>query len=422
MVVRNINHERMPQAPRDAMPELAEFLEPMRVHFTQAPSAETLRQYVTGMLSEHPKKNSETLPDVIPETNQQQFNHLLTEMVWDEKSLNRQRIARMLELPSEGDGVLVFDDCGFEKKGKSSVGVARQYTGTVGKVTNCQVCVNCVYAERTVAWPVASRLYLPREWAGDPARCAKAHVPEEIAFQTKAEIALDLLDEADECQIKYSCIVTDGDYGDNPNFLNGLEERDKLYVCAVRCDFSVTLSRSQQGPVERADEVIDAQSLSDWETISWREGSRGRLRAKFIALRCWRVDGDGTRHIGWLIGERPARGQSGDWKYYWSNFPPQTPIEKMVEYAHRRHWVEQYHEEAKGELGWDQHQGRRWDSFHRHAVSVMLAYSFLVWLEFRQRQNQAQVGRQRPTFSPSAGSPPTDTARSTSPGQRLATL
>lgn len=422
MVVRNINYERMPQAPRDAMPELAEFLEPMRVHFTQAPSAETLRQYVTGMLSEHPKKNCETLPDVVPETNQQQFNHLLTEMVWDEKSLNRQRIARMLELPSEGDGVLVFDDCGFEKKGKSSVGVARQYTGTVGKLTNCQVCVNCVYAERTVAWPVASRLYLPREWTDDPARCAKAHVPEEITFQTKAEIALDLLDEADKCRIKYSCLVTDGDYGDNPNFLNGLEERDKLCVCAVRCDFSVTLSRSQQGPVERADEVIARQPLSDWETISWREGSRGRLRAKFIALRCWRVDGAGTRHIGWLIGERPARGQSGDWKYYWSNFPPQTPLEKMVEYAHRRHWVEQYHEEAKGELGWDQHQGRRWDSFHRHAVSVMLAYSFLVWLEFRQRQNQAQVGRQRLTFSPSAGSPPTDNARSTSLGQQLATL
>jgi SRSO17 transposase len=400
MVVRNINHERMPQAPREAMPELAEFLEPMRVHFTQAPSADTLRQYVTGLLSDQPKKNSQTLPDVIPETNQQQFNHLLTEMVWDADALNRQRIARLLELPTEGDGVLVFDDCGFEKKGESSVGVARQYTGTAGKVTNCQVCVNCVYAERTLAWPVASRLYLPREWTDDPARCAKAHVPEEITFQTKADIALDLLDEADKCQIQYSCVVTDGDYGDNPNFLNGLEERGKFYVCAVRCDFSVTLSRSEQSRVERADEVIGAQPLSEWETISWREGSRGRLRAKFIALRCWRVDGDGTRHTGWLIGERPARSQRGQWKYSWSNFGPQMPLEKMVEYVHRRHWVEQYHEEAKGELGWDEHQGRRWDSFHRHTVSVMLAYSFLVWLEYKQRLKQAQRGRLRPPFSP----------------------
>jgi len=99
----------------------------------------------------------------------------------------------------------------------------------------------------------------------------------------------------------------------------------------VRADFSVTLSRSRQAEVERADEVLCAQPLSDWETISWREGSRGRLRAKFIALRGFRVDGDGTRHIGWLIGQRPARGQSGDWKYYWSNFSPQTPLQKMVE-------------------------------------------------------------------------------------------
>jgi SRSO17 transposase len=137
-----------------------------------------------------------------------------------------------------------------------------------------------------VAWPVNSRLYLPREWCHDPVRRAKAHVPEEITFQTKAEIALDLLDEADQCQITYACVVTDGDYGDNPHFLNGLEARGKLYVCAVRCDFSVTLSRGPQGEVERADEVLTAQPLREWETISWRAGSRGRLRAKFLALRC----------------------------------------------------------------------------------------------------------------------------------------
>jgi len=145
-------------------------------------------------------------------------------------------------------------------------------------------------------------------------------------------------------------VGADGDYSDNPHFLNGLEERDKLYLCAVRCDFSVTLSRGLAGPVERADEVIAAQRLREWETISWREGSRGRLRAKFIALRCWRVEGDGARHLGWLIGERPARGQHGDWKYDWSNFPPRTSLEKMVEYAHRRHRIEQYLELGLFEL------------------------------------------------------------------------
>ena len=217
--------KRFPQAPRDPLPELAEFLAPLRVHFTQALSAETLRQYLTGLFSEHPNKNCDTLTAIIPDTNEQQLQHLLTDMVWDESSLNRQRIAQMQALASEGDGALIFDDTGFEKRGEHSVGVARQYTGTAGKVTNCQVTVNCHYAERTLAWPVATRLYLPREWAEDTARRKKAHVPETVAFQTKAEIALALLNEAQTGGVAHACVTCDADYGDNPSFLNGLEER-----------------------------------------------------------------------------------------------------------------------------------------------------------------------------------------------------
>ena len=94
---------------------------------------------------------------------------------------------------------------------------------------------------------------------------------------------------------------------------------------------------------------------------------------------------DGQRHDGWLVGERATQGQPEERKYYWSNLPPATPLEELAGYAHRRYAVEQFHEEAKGELGWDQYQGRLWPGFHRHAVTVMLAYSFLVWLELRQR-------------------------------------
>ena len=394
------NQARLPQAPRAPLPELAEFLAPLRVQFTQGPSAETLRQYVTGLLSEAPLKNCDTLAVVVPETNEQQFNHLLTEMVWDEGALNRQRIALMQTLPREGDGVLIVDDTGFEKQGRQSVGVARQYTGTAGKITNCQVTVNCHYAERTLAWPVATRLYLPEEWAGDALRRKQAHVPAEIGFQTKAEIALALLDEASACGVGHACVTGDADYGDNPNFLNGLEERGERYVLAVRANFSVTLGRSPTSPVVRADAVLLGQPRQAWRTIAWSEGGTGWGRAKCLALRCWRVDGDGTRHVGWLIGQRPGRGQHGDWKYFWSNFPATTPLAVLVEYAHRRHWVEQYHEEAKTELGWDQYQGRRWDGFHRHAITVMLSYSFLVWLEVRERDYRSGRGRPRAAFSP----------------------
>jgi SRSO17 transposase len=409
--------ERMPQAPRAPLPELAEFLAPLRVQFTQGPSAETLRQYLTGVLSEHPNKNCDTLAAIIPETTEQQFQHLLTDMVWDESALNRQRIAQMQTLPSEGDGVLIFDDTGFEKKGRHSVGVARQYTGTVGKLTNCQVTVNCHYAERTVAWPVATRLYLPQGWAEGAARRKQAHVPADVPFQTKAEIALALLDEANVCGVGHACVTGDADYGDNPNFLNGLAERGERHVVAVRANFSVTLGRGKDCPGRRADDVLAASPLQDWHTIGWSEGAHGWWRAKCLALRCWRVDGDGTRHVGWLIGQRPGRGQHGDWKYFWSDFPAHTPLAVLVEYAHRRHWVEQYHEEAKTELGWDQYQGRRWDGFHRHALTVMLSYSFLVWLEWRGRAQRPGRGRPRAAFSPSPGPPPPAAPGGPSPGE-----
>src|SRR3954454_4472464 len=109
MIINNEKQERLPQAPRVPLPELAEFLAPLRVHFTQGPSADTLRQYLTGLLSEHPNKNCDPLAEIVPETTEQQFHHLLTDMVWDETALNRQRIAQMRILPSEGDGVLIFE-------------------------------------------------------------------------------------------------------------------------------------------------------------------------------------------------------------------------------------------------------------------------------------------------------------------------
>ncbi len=393
---------RLPQAPEAPMPELAECLAPFRVHVVQRPSARTLERYVTGLLTEHPHKNCDTLAAVVPGTTEPRLNHLLTEMVWDEQDLNRQRIRAMLALHTEGDGVLICDDTGFATQGRHSVGVARQYSGTLGKVGNCQVTVNGHYAERTVAWPVATRLYLPEAWAADAARRAAAHVPPDVAFQTKPELALALVDEARAGGVLHACVVADADYGDHPRFLNGLAARGERGVVAVRADFTVATTRTGAG--QRAEAVLTARPPGAWRTLTWREGSRDRPRARVVARRAWRVDGDGTRHRGWLIGQRPGRGQSGDPKYCWSSFGPQTPLERMVEYTHRRWWVEQYHEEAKGELGWDQFQGRRWDAFHRHAVTVMLTYSVLVWLEWRERQPRRPRGRPRGACSPSAGS------------------
>jgi SRSO17 transposase len=385
------------------MPALEEFLRPYHVHFARSEATHALERYLTGMFTEHPNKNCDTIAQVVPDTSEQSLQGLLTAMRWDEGDLNRQRVQTLLDLPSEGDAVLIFDDTGFAKQGNCSVGVARQYSGTLGKVGNCQVTVNCHYAERTLAWPVATRLYLPREWAFDEARRKKARVPKDIKFQTKPEIALDLLDEADAMGVPYSCVVADADYGDNPNFLAGLEQRDKAYVVAVRKDFQVALQ--EDGPLQRVESVLADVPGRSWQTIRWREGSKGWLKGRFCALRCWRKTAEGERLGGWLIGERPARGKQDEQKYHWSNFSVFATLPEMVEPAHRRYGVEQFHEESKGLLGWDQYQGRLWPGFHRNSVLVMLAYSFLVVQEWRQRQEVTLRGRPRGAFSPSARPP-----------------
>jgi SRSO17 transposase len=391
---------RIPQVPKEPIAELDEFLQPFRIRFQRRESQQAVERYLTGLLSEHPNKNWDTLAELVPGASEQQLQGLLTQMVWDEQALDQQRVERMCALQTEGDGVLIFDDTGFGKQGKHSVGVARQYSGTLGKVANCQVTVNCHYAERTLAWPVASRLYLPQSWCGDAERRAATQVPDTLTFQTKAELALDLLDQANAWQVPHACVVADADYGDNPAFLNGLDTRREHYVVAVRANFSVATTRQVDALLLRADELLRALPRWQWQTIRWREGSDGWLRAKFVAIRCWRVDGAGQRQIGWLIGQRPTRG-AGDWKYFWSNGGPNVPLSRMVEYTHRRYWVEQFHEEAKRLLGWDQYQGRLWHGFHRNTSLVMLSYCFLVWWEWRARQRQVQRGRPRQAFSPS---------------------
>jgi SRSO17 transposase len=383
------------------MPALDAFLRPFHVHFARSEATHALERYLTGMLTEHPNKNCDTIASVVPGTSEQSLQGLLTAMRWDQDDLNRQRVQTLLALPTEGDATLVFDDTGFAKQGQSSVGVQRQYSGTLGKVGNCQLSVNCHYAERTIAWPVATRLYLPKQWAFDQPRRDQAKVPPEVAFQTKPQIALDLLDQADAMGVPYSCVVADADYGDNPNFLGGLENRHKPYVVAVRKDFLVALTAG--GPTLPAEAVLADQPARVWRTIRWRQGSKGWLKGRFTMLRCWRAPSEeATRVSGWLIGERTAAGER---KYHWSNFGTRASLEQLVEYAHRRYGVEKFHEEAKGLLGWDQYQGRLWTGFHRQAVLVMLAYSFLVMQEYEQRQGVTLRGRPRGAFSP-AGRPP----------------
>lgn len=383
------------------LPELADFLGAFAHHFHRSEGRDALERYSTGLLSDLPRKNGETIASAVPGTNAQRLQELLTRIQWDEAAFNRQRGGRMRDEVRLGDGVLLLDDTAFVKQGTASVGVARQYCGVVGKVANCQVAVTCVYADPATHWPVNVRLYLPAEWTEDPDRCLKVGVPPEVTFQTKPQIALALLDEARAMQIPHGAVVADAGYGSDPPFLAGLEERQEPYVVAVPCDFRVEVEGEPAWGSRRADVVLQDLPRSKWKTICWREGGKGKLRKKFVALRAWRTLAGQRQQAGWLLGERPARGQTGEWRYYFSTLPPDTPMKRLVELAHRRWPIERFHEDAKGLLGWDAYQGRLWTGFHRHAVIVMLTSSFLVWREWKQRQSKPRPrGRPRAPFSP----------------------
>lgn len=383
------------------LPELADYLSSFDKYFVRSEGRESLERYSTGLLSDIPRKNGVTIEDSVPGTSYQRLQSLTTSIQWDEKGSDQERVEGMRDNVSLGDAVLIHDDTGNPKQGKYSVGVARQYCSELGKVSNCQVVVTLHYADPATSWPVNARLYLPSKWTDDPQRMRKAGVPEDIEFQTKPEIALALLDEANRIGIPHKAVVADASYGGNDTYLSGLEQRKEHYVNGVPCDFTVILKDDPEESIQRADVALHKIPRRKWTTIRWREGTKGWLRKKFVAVRAYRTLDDERKTLGWLIGERPGYGQGkGDWKYYFSDFPVDAQLEKMVEYVHRRWHIDRFYEDAKNELGWGDYQGRKWVGFHRYTIIVMITYSFLAWREWKYRHSTPRSkGRPRSPFS-----------------------
>lgn len=316
------------------------------------------------------------------------------------------RVGQMVERASVGEGVQIIDDTGFAKKGTKSVGVSRQYSGTLGRVDNCQVLVTTHYVDRVFDWPVASQLYLPESWTKDNARCEAAQVPSEAEFKTKGEIALELIDEGIEAGVPTRAVVADAGYGDQPSLLNGLESRGLPYAVGVASNVHYRTTEEVNedpgdGPAaayqgigrprkvealedrvrsRQADLVLDALPDEAWSTVAWREGTKGSLVKRCARVRVFRVGLRGT-HLnssGWLIGERPVDGNRGESKYYFVWGLDDMELSDQIELIHSRWVIERFYQDAKGELGLDDYEGRLWTGFHRHVALVMLAHCYLA--------------------------------------------
>jgi SRSO17 transposase len=423
----------VPKASPHVLPELALYLALFAPLFRRSTSRESVERYLTGLLTDLERKNCDTIAAAVAGTSTERLQYLLTDAAWEPQALDQQRVTALVA-QSPPQGILVLDDTGLPKQGRSSVGVARQYSGTLGKVANCQVVVTAHYvadeptSRAPVHWPVTARLYLPEAWAAASARRAKVRVPTDITFQTKPELALALVEQAQTWGVPFATVVADAGYGDNPTCLQGLDARQVAYVVGVGSTFGVRLpeevhaaalsppppprgrGRPQQArpaPLWAAKAVLEALPEDRWQSITWREDHDVVLRKQFVAVRAHWATGStqfSTSHSrvhtgpeGWLLGERPLPGQRGEVKWYYSTLPADTPLQRLVELAHSRWPIEQFYEDAKGECGLDHYQGRRWDGLHRHLALVMLAYSFLA----RQRWTPATPAG----FSPLGGAP-----------------
>jgi SRSO17 transposase len=268
-----------------AWPEWHAFVGTFQVRFRRPEGRQALERYTTGLLTELPTKNGDTIAQAVPGTSAQRLQAFLTNMPWDEEDLNRQRVTKRIAEATRGDGVLVFDDTGFAKQGTASVGVARQYSGTLGKVGNCQVAVTCGDTDPQATWPVAVRLYLPKTWAYEPARRQQARVPPEVSFQTKPQIALALLDQARAWGVPHRCVVADADDGDNPNVLAGLEARQEPSVVAVRTDFPVCVGGVPPRGSPRSETMSGATCSRRPLSTCWRAMPIAGRRSNFFMKR-----------------------------------------------------------------------------------------------------------------------------------------
>jgi SRSO17 transposase len=335
----------------------------------------------------------------------QALQQFVNQSPWDEQAVLRTYRRLLAASLADAAGVIVIDDTGFAKKGRHSAGVARQYSGTLGKTDNCQVAVSLHYAASRGDYPLALRLFLPETWTSQPERVQAVRVPAQMqAPCTKGEIALDLLDQVRAEGLAHQAVVADAGYGVSVDFRRGLEDRHEQYVVGIAGKEAVfsepptwavgPATRRGRPPTRRyvaADTPQPVLVKQLAETIertplSWRQGTKGPLHAEFAWVRVWPAHRwqhgraaddvpDLESEARWLLVEWRT---DGSIRYALSNLPAETPMLEAVGLWKTRWQVEQGYQQLKEELGLDHFEGRSWPGFHHHATLCFLAYGFLA--------------------------------------------
>jgi SRSO17 transposase len=376
---------------------LIEFAEEMYGSLARCDQRAKGEQYVRGLLLEGRRKSIQPMAARLPDGDEQGLQQFITDSPWNDVPVRRRLARRMTaEIAPEG---WVIDDTGLPKDGRFSPGVARQYCGALGKTANCQVIVSVNAATDRASCPLDWRLFLPQAWDADHERRAKAKIPEDVRHRPKWQLALDILDELIAWGLERRVVQADGGYGDITALRLGLEQRELEYVVQVKATTSaqpaaaVPVTPPYRGrgrppaarypdPPRNLRDLVLAAGPDSARPVSWREGDRGPLAGHFIALGVRPANDAQRQHDGvlperWLLAEWPP-GKTEPVKYWLSNLPPDTPIDRLVELAKLRWRVEHDYRELKQCLGLDHYEGRSYRGLHHHLTCVTVAHAFLT--------------------------------------------
>jgi SRSO17 transposase len=337
--------------------------------FARSEARERAGRYLAGLLERVERKNGWQLAEAIGETGPHGAQRLLNAATWDTEGVRDDLRNYVVDhLGDAATGVLVVDETGFLKKGKKSCGVARQYSGTAGATVNCQVGVFLAYASAEGAAFIDRALYLPRDWADDPARRAEAGVPEAVRFATKIELAKGMLARAFDADVPARWIVADAFYGRSHALRRWLEEGGRPYALMIPKTNAVQYQGRRERVEQLGERLCPDPALGPWTCLELSDACAAGMR-RWLLVRCDAEDPD-------------------DYAYFLAYGPDETTVAEVIRVCTTRWQIEECFAQAKGEVGLDHYEVRKWEAWHRYATLCLLAHAYLVVLRRAARREE----------------------------------
>ncbi len=353
--------------------------------FRRAEARARAKRYLAGLLDRVERKNGWQLAEHLGEAGPQGVQRLLNGAGWDADAVRDDLRAYVVEQLGATNGVLIIDETGFLKKGTKSVGVQRQYSGTAGRIENCQIGVFVAYASDAGHAFVDRALYLPETWADDPARRREAGVPDAVTFATKPKLAQEMVARAFAAGVPAAWVTADEIYGESADLRRWLEVNRHPYVLAVSCAHLIW----QNGTQVRADHLVGGLPPTAWATCSAGAGSRGERVADWAWIRVPYEGAAGFAH--WLLVRR-GLSTPAELAYFRAYGPADAAATELIRVAGMRWAIEVGFEDAKGVVGLDHYEVRNWTPWHRHITLALLAHAYLAVTRHAATHDEGQKG------------------------------